>query len=97
MAAVIGTPDGVRGEVVKAIVQLVAADATSPSLKAEIAEHVRRWLATYEYPRHIDFVDNLPLTTTGKIRRSELRRQEAQRAAEAPALANSPFAEPRPA
>jgi acetyl-CoA synthetase len=97
MAAVIGVPDGVRGEVVKAFVQLVAADAASPSLKAEIAEHVRRRLATYEYPRYIDFVDSLPLTTTGKIRRSELRRQEAQRAAEAPALANSPLAEPRPA
>jgi acetyl-CoA synthetase len=79
MAAAIGVPDATRGQVVKAFVQLAADDVASPALKAEIAEHVRLRLAAYEYPRYIDFVDSLPLTTTGKIQRSELRRLEAKR------------------
>lgn len=76
MAAVIGVPDDVRGEVVKAFVQLAAGHAPSAELEAEIREHVRGRLAAYQYPRHIDFVDDLPLTTTGKIRRVDLRQRE---------------------
>ena len=76
LAAVIGIPDDLRGEAIKAFVV-----ATSPSeaLAAELKALVRERLAAYEVPREIEFVDELPLTTSGKIRRNELRRQEARR------------------
>jgi acetyl-CoA synthetase len=74
MAAVIGVPDPIRGEAVKAFVQLADSRAPSAELEREIRELVRGRLAAYEYPRHIEFVGQLPLTTTGKIRRAELRR-----------------------
>ena len=79
LAAVIGIPDAVRGEAIKAFVV-----ATSPSeaLAAELKALVRERLAAYEVPREIEFVDELPLTTSGKIRRNELRRQEARRSHE---------------
>jgi acetyl-CoA synthetase len=79
MAAAVGVPDPVRGEAVKAFVKLAEAHEPSPELEAEIRALVRERLAAYLYPRHIEFVDELPLTTTGKIRRAELRRLEAQR------------------
>lgn len=79
MAAAVGVPDHVRGEAVKAFVKLAEAHEPSPELEAEIRALVRERLAAYLYPRHIEFVDELPLTTTGKIRRAELRRLEAQR------------------
>jgi acetyl-CoA synthetase len=53
----------------------------SAELADEIRERVRTRLATYEYPRDIEFVDELPLTTTGKIRRRDLRDREIARAA----------------
>ena len=73
LAAVIGIPDELRGEAIKAFVV-----ATSPSeaLAAELKALVRERLAAYEVPREIEFVDELPLTTSGKIRRNELRRRE---------------------
>jgi acetyl-CoA synthetase len=76
MAAVIGVPDEVRGQVVKAYV--VATAGATPTA-AELQSFVRERLAPYEYPRAIEFVDALPMTTTGKIRRGELRRLEAER------------------
>ena len=79
MAAAVGVPDHVRGEAVKAFVKLAEAHEPSPELEAEIRALVRERLAAYLYPRHIEFVDELPLTTPGKIRRAELRRLEAQR------------------
>jgi len=71
LAAVIGIPDEVRGEAIKAFVV-----ATSPSevLATELKALVRERLAAYEVPREIEFVNELPLTTSGKIRRGELRR-----------------------
>ncbi len=71
LAAAIGIPDELRGEAIKAFVV-----ATSPSeaLAAELKALVRERLAAYEVPREIEFVDELPLTTSGKIRRNELRR-----------------------
>ena len=75
-AAVISTPDAVRGAVVKALIRLVAGVSPSDALKARIQEHVRRQLAAYKYPREIEFVDSLPLTTTGKINRRLLRQRE---------------------
>jgi acetyl-CoA synthetase len=80
MAAVIGVPDEVRGHVVKAFVKLAPGHQPSADADRSITAHVRERLAAYSYPRHIDFVDELPLTTTGKIRRAELRRREAQQA-----------------
>jgi acetyl-CoA synthetase len=79
MAAVIGSPDPIRTEVVKAFV--VLADGTSPTheLTRQIQEHVKHQLAAHEYPREIEFVKELPLTTTGKIIRRELRQREIER------------------
>ena len=75
-AGVIGIPDDVRGEVPKAFVRL--ADDYNPEdrLAKELQEYVKDRLAKYEYPREIEFLEKLPLTTTGKIRRSELRERE---------------------
>ncbi len=75
MAAVIGVPDELRGQVVKAFVQVAEGYAGSEALKSELQNHVRQRLATYEYPRLIDFVHDIPTTTTGKIKRDELRRR----------------------
>ena len=79
IAAAIGTPDELRGEVVKAFVVTVPGARDSPELAAELQQLVRTRLAPYEVPREIEFVDELPLTVTGKIRRGELRRLEAER------------------
>ena len=73
LAAAVGVPDPVRGEAVKAFVELSHGHAGSAELAADIQRHVRERLAAYLYPRQIEFVDSLPLTTTGKIRRTELR------------------------
>jgi acetyl-CoA synthetase len=79
MAAAIGIPDEIRGEVVKAFIKLADGHEPSAGLEDEIAGLVRQRLAAYEYPRQIEFVDELPLTTTGKIRRLALRQREASR------------------
>ena len=76
LAAVIGVPDELRGE---AITAFVVADAPSEALAAELKTLVRERLAAYEVPRRIAFVDELPLTTSGKIRRTELRERERRR------------------
>lgn len=79
MAAVVGVPDPIRGQAVKAFIQLAEDDRPSAQLEEEIRQLVRSRLAAYEYPRQIEFVDQLPLTTTGKIRRAELRKREGER------------------
>jgi acyl-coenzyme A synthetase/AMP-(fatty) acid ligase len=76
MAAVIGVPDELRTEIVKAFVVLKPGAAGSVDLKSDIQNHVRNRLAAHEYPRDIAFVDELPMTATGKIIRRELRRRE---------------------
>jgi acetyl-CoA synthetase len=75
-AAVIGVPDEERGEVPKAFVTLD--DETSPSedLRQDLQQHVKDQLAQYEYPRVVEFVDELPTTATGKIQRARLRERE---------------------
>ncbi|MSQ58977.1 MAG: AMP-dependent synthetase [Betaproteobacteria bacterium] len=73
LAAVIGAPDPQRTEVVKAYVVLKEGFEGSDALVRELQDHVRIRLAAHEYPRQVRFVDSLPLTTTGKIIRRELR------------------------
>lgn len=73
MAAVVGVPDPIRTEAVKAWIVLKPGHKASNELAKEIQDFVRNHLAAHEYPRHISFVDSLPMTTTGKILRRELR------------------------
>ena len=75
-AAVIGKPDATRGSIVKAFVVLQPGYSPGESLVGEIQTHVRGRLAPYEYPREIEFIDALPMTTTGKVQRKELRKLE---------------------
>jgi acetyl-CoA synthetase len=75
-AAVIGKPDPARGAIVKAFIVLQPGHSPSESLIAQIQAHVRGRLAPYEYPREIEFIDALPMTTTGKVQRKELRKRE---------------------
>lgn len=77
MSAVIGVPDPVRGEAVKAFVVLAPGAEPSEALKEEIRESVRGRLAKHEYPREIEFRDSLPMGVTGKILRRELRLAES--------------------
>jgi len=81
LAAAIGIPDPVRGEVVKAFVVPAAGIEPSPALAAELQAFVKERLAAYEYPREVEFVEALPMTTTGKVRRGILRAREADRRA----------------
>jgi acetyl-CoA synthetase len=78
-AAVVPSPDETRGNVVKAFIVLAPGHAASPELEADIAQHVRKHLAPYEYPKEIEFIDALPMTTTGKVQRKVLRDREAAR------------------
>lgn len=75
-AAVVASPDDLRGEVVKAFVILAPGYSGSEDLKKELQEHVKRVTAPYKYPRKIDFVTDVPRTVSGKIKRAELKRQE---------------------
>lgn len=72
-AAVVGVPDPARGEIVKAFVVLGAGVEGTSELVQELQDHVKRVTAPYKYPRAIEFVDALPKTVSGKIRRVELR------------------------
>jgi acetyl-CoA synthetase len=75
-AAVIGKPDATRGAIIKAFIVLQPGHAPSANLIEQIQAHVRGRLAPYEYPREIEFIDALPMTTTGKVQRKELRKRE---------------------
>jgi acetyl-CoA synthetase len=90
-AAVVPKPDADRGALVKAYVVLSpeylsqrAAAKNAQAFEAGVIEdlqrHVRGLLAPYEYPKEIEFIDQLPMTTTGKVQRRFLRLQEEQRA-----------------
>ena len=80
-AAVVPKPDAERGALVKAYVVLSPGHVASDALEAELQRHVRGRLAPYEYPKEIEFIDALPMTTTGKVQRRVLRLQEQERAA----------------
>jgi 2-aminobenzoate-CoA ligase len=71
--AVIGWPDGERGQIVKAFVVVKPGVQTGPELVQVLQEHVKRTLAPYKYPRAVQFVDSLPKTASGKLQRSALR------------------------
>ena len=78
-AAVVPKPDPERGNLVKAYVVLAAGFPPSDDLVAELQQHVRGLLAPYEYPKEIEFIEALPMTTTGKVQRRVLRLQEEAR------------------
>ncbi len=75
-AAVIGSPDELRGSIVKAFIVLAKGYEPTDELKTDIQVSVRTRLATYEYPREIEFIKEVPMTTTGKVRRMELRQRD---------------------
>ncbi|MGK7378032.1 acyl-CoA synthetase MbcS [Planococcus sp. 1R117A] len=74
--AVIGAPDEIRGTIVKAFVVLVPGHEPSEDLVKNLQDHVKELTAPYKYPRAIEFVEELPKTASGKIRRVELRQKE---------------------
>ena len=78
LAAAVGKPDAVRTEIVKAYVMLRPGQAPSAALAAEIREWVKSRLSMHEYPREVEFVDSLPLTTSGKVIRHLLRKRAAE-------------------
>lgn len=78
-AAVIGSPDPDRGQIVKAFVRLVTGHDGDPALVAALQEHVKKALAFYKYPREIEFVTEFKQTSTGKIDRKYLRILEAKK------------------
>ena len=77
--AITGVPDEIRGQVVKATIVLAAAyrDRADAALVKELQDHVKRITAPYKYPRVIEFVESLPKTISGKIRRKEIRSDDA--------------------
>jgi acetyl-CoA synthetase len=77
-AAAVASPDERRGNVVKAFIVLAEGFEGSDELVVEIQRFVRERLSAYAYPRRIEFVDDLPKTLTGKIRRIELRQRELE-------------------
>jgi acetyl-CoA synthetase len=73
LAAAVGKPDAVRGEIVKAFIVLKDGEAASDTLAADIQNFVRTHLSAHEYPREVAFIDAMPMTTTGKVIRRLLR------------------------
>ena len=77
-AAAVASPDAVRGMVIKAFIVPRPGFAPGPKLAAEIQEFAKGNMAPYKYPREIEFVDGLPKTTSGKIKRRDLRERETR-------------------
>jgi acetyl-CoA synthetase/medium-chain acyl-CoA synthetase len=75
-SAVVASPDEIRGSVVKAFIVLAPGFEPSEELARRLQEHVKRLTAPYKYPRKVEFVNDLPKTVSGKIRRAELRERE---------------------
>ena len=75
-AGVIGKPDALRGEIIKAFVVLESGTKPSEKLKEELAQYVKKHLAGHAYPREIEFIDKLPKTRSGKIMRRILKAKE---------------------
>ena len=81
-SAVVASPHPERGSIVKAFVRLRPGWHASEALVRELQEHVKRTTAPYKYPREVEFVEELPKTVSGKIRRVELRQRELERKAQ---------------
>ncbi len=79
LVAVVGSPDEVRTEIVKAFIVLKPGVTPTPNLEQKIKDFVKTRLAAHEFPREIEFVRELPMTATGKIMRKELRKLEKER------------------
>ena len=79
MVAVVGSPDDIRTEIVKAFIVPAPDVSAGPETEAAIKEFVRIHLAAHEYPREIEFVKELPMTATGKIMRKDLKKREILR------------------
>lgn len=79
MVAVVGSPDPLRTEVVKAFIVPRPGVATDEQTRQDIRSFVKRRLAAHEYPREIEFIDQLPLTATGKIKRRDLKQREMEK------------------
>jgi len=77
LVAVVGVPDALRGEVVKAFIVPRQGVRIDPALTADVQSFVKSRLSAHEYPRQIEFRDTLPMTITGKIRRKDLRDEAA--------------------
>jgi acetyl-CoA synthetase len=75
-SAITGAPDPVRGQVVKATVVLAEGYTPSDELTKELQNHVKKATAPYKYPRVIEYVDELPKTLGGKIKRAEIRKHD---------------------
>ena len=78
--AITGVPDEIRGQVVKATIVLAKEykDQAGDTLVKELQDHVKRVTAPYKYPRVVEFVEELPKTISGKIRRVEIRDKDNQ-------------------
>ncbi|MCI0378760.1 MAG: hypothetical protein L0215_14220 [Gemmataceae bacterium] len=76
-AAAVASPDAVRGQVVKAFLVLRPEFGPSEELKGQIQEFAKSNMAGYKYPRQVEFVEALPKTPSGKVKRKELREREA--------------------
>ncbi len=76
--AITAVPDPVRGQVVKATIVLARGYTASEELKKELQNHVKKVTAPYKYPRVVEFVDELPKTVSGKIRRKQIREEDAK-------------------
>jgi acetyl-CoA synthetase len=79
MAAVVGSPDEVRTEIVKAFIVPKAEVTAGPDIAEDIKAFVKMRLAAHEYPREVEFVSELPMTATGKIMRKELKKLDQHR------------------
>ena len=76
MLRITGTPDPIRGQVVKATVVLAKGYEGTPELTKELQNYVKKATAPYKYPRVIEYVDELPKTIGGKIKRAEIRKAD---------------------
>ncbi len=83
MVAVVGSPDDIRTEIIKAFIVLAPGVSPGPETAAAIKAFVRIRLAAHEYPREIEFVKELPMTATGKIMRKDLKKLEIERKSKA--------------
>ena len=77
--AVTGVPDPVRGFAVKATIVLAKGYEPSEELTKTLQNHVKKTTAPYKYPRVVEYVDELPKTTSGKIKRADIRKKDSEK------------------